>query len=133
MTKLENLLVELSKELTYSPGDFGAKVEGGKLLLPEGVYNQVTDFGTYFRAEDILGMLQTFPSYKNLIAQELGWDIELVNMACEKLGDLLRPYVDDIYFKKSEPKKMVYGVTESPEHKQVFGETKEHIDNQKKN
>lgn len=96
-------MVEESAELNSSPGNFGGKIQGGKLLLPNDVYT----FFDEAQATDDAGILiathQHFPSYKNLLAKHLGWKEEEVQKAYENLVDLVRDHVPERYLNWKPP------------------------------
>ena len=90
---IEHILAEPSTQLNYSRGDFGAKIENGKLLLPEGVYQLVTNDGDCRDAASIASLFDTFPSHKRVIAEGLGWERQEVDAAYQKLFELIKPYI----------------------------------------
>ncbi len=84
MTIDDLLQIESSAELNYSPGDFGAKIEKGKLLLPTEVYEALTGGGEY-RLElhyEIVSVFENnFYDFRGDVAGKLGWSREEVETA----------------------------------------------------
>ena len=88
MTVDELLAVEISEQLTYAPGDFGAKVEDGRLLLPRRVYevfatHEESDLG--YAYEIICAFENRSYDFRADVVKELGWKREEVETAYEKL------------------------------------------------
>jgi|SRR3989338_2233206 len=94
--KLE-LLIEESADLTSSPGDFGGKVESGKLLLPREIYNFFDGLGGTHDAGILIATYQHFPSQRKVLAEQLGWKEEEVQKAYENLVELVQDYVPESY------------------------------------
>ena len=105
--KLE-LMVEQSSELKCSPGDFGAKIVDDTLLLPEEVYSFFVKAQATRNAGSLVATYQHFPSYKKLLAKELGWEVGEVQEAYENLVELVRDYVPERYLKWG-PRQYVMG------------------------
>lgn len=112
--KLEWLLAEPSPEARYSKGDFGAKVEGGKLLLPGELYAGLTNNGNLRSAEEIVAIFEYFPSYQRTVAEKLGWSEEEVRTAYQGFVALVRPHIDPQFFEKREPIVRGMGIRKSP-------------------
>jgi hypothetical protein len=72
------------------PGDFGAKVEGGQLLLPGGVVDLFAAQGVRSAAE-LLSWLEAFPS---AVAAEMRWNPTDVGRATARVRALLRNHMD---------------------------------------
>ena len=95
--KLE-LRVEESAELSSTPGDFGGKIEGNKLLLPQKVYTFFVKAQATRNAGILIAAYQHFSSiYPRLLAAHLGWKKEDVQKAYEGLVDLVRDHVPERY------------------------------------
>ena len=127
--KLE-LWVEESAELSSSPGDFGGKVQDGKLLLPQNVYKLFDDLRATHDAGSLIATYQHFPSYKKVLAEHLGWKEEEVQKAYENLVDLVRDHVPERYLNWSPPKR-AYGAM--PPDPSYIGKTPRQLKNKKKN
>lgn len=119
--KLE-LMVEESAELASLPGNFGGKVEDGKLLLPQNIYQFFYKAQATRDAGILIATYQHFPSYKKLLAEHLGWDEQKVQEAYENLVELVRDYVPERYLNWNPPKR-VYGVM--PPNQNYIGKTPE--------
>jgi hypothetical protein len=84
------LVIESSPQSTPPRrGDFGAFVEGGRLLVPRKL-RQLLEEGQITTAEDFVAFLQVFSSS---IADNLGWEISEVDAARGILLDLLKSHV----------------------------------------
>ena len=92
--KLE-LMVEGSPDLNYRPGDFGGKIENGKLLLPQQIYNFFDELGGTHDAGVLIATYQHWPSQREVLARQLGWKEEEVQQAYEGLVDLVRDHVPE--------------------------------------
>jgi hypothetical protein len=91
--------------LDFRPGDFGAAVVGGDLMLPEDIVNVLASHGVRTAAE-LVSYLQTFPS---AVAHELHWTVSDVMKGLTSLGGQLRGYVDDAILNPPQRPKMGYG------------------------
>jgi len=100
--KLE-LMVEESRELSCSPGNFGGKLEEGKLLLPQNVYKLFDDLHATRDAGILIATYQHFSVYKRMLAEHLGWKEEEVQKAYESLVDLVRDHVPERYLNWNPP------------------------------
>ena len=88
MTLDELLPVESSATLTYAPGNFGAKIEKGKLLLPSEVYevlasHEESELG--YAYEIICAFENRSYDFKAEVAGAVGWRREEIETAYEKL------------------------------------------------
>jgi len=87
-------------------GDFGATVEGGKLLMPRLVVQRL-HVGQIRTAEDLIGFLQVFPAS---LASDLGWDVSDVHAARRRLLETLRAYLPPEFFAEEPAFTPRYGV-----------------------
>lgn len=84
----ELLPVDSSAALKYSPGDFGAKIEEGKLLLPPPVYEVLAsheESRLEYAYEIICAFENKSYDFRGDVAGALGWSKEEVDTAYQKL------------------------------------------------
>lgn len=94
--------------LTSSPGDFGARLAGETLRLPENVYALAFQSGmTELGADMFVGsVLQHFP---NACAAALGWSRADYDRALGALRDLLRPHLSERTLNPTPPRPFATG------------------------
>lgn len=79
------------------PGDFGARLAGGRLWLPREIVEPLSRFSVR-TAEDLLAYVGAFPS---AIAEALGWRLDEVERARESLVSALREHLDPALFERT--------------------------------
>lgn len=102
---MNDILVASVSEKHAYPSDFGAKVSGTTLLVPENVASALKRLSVR-SAEEFVSYLRTFPS---ALAQELGWDVSEVVKAREALVNELRGIVSDELLDSPPPRRRGYG------------------------
>jgi hypothetical protein len=94
----------LSKNRVARPGDFSASVRGNAIEAPEEVYDAARKLSLH-DAVQLISFLYSFPS---AFAAEMGWTIDDVLRARDRLTDLLRGRIPDALLKPTVVKR-TYG------------------------
>ncbi len=74
-----------------------------KLFIPSEVYGLLTNNSSNYGATEVVACFETFPTYKEHVAEELGWKNEDFDKAYKIFCDLVRPYVPDVFFEPPTP------------------------------
>ena len=87
-------------------GDLGATVEAETLKLPAEVIRSLAA-SQVRTAEELLSLLQAFPG---ALAGALGWELEDIQAAKQRLRETLRGHLRPEFFRDEPPLKRRYGV-----------------------
>jgi|HubBroStandDraft_6_1064221.scaffolds.fasta_scaffold529700_2 hypothetical protein len=93
-----------------SAGDFGAKVQGDRLLVPRRL-GTVLISNHLDTAEDFVSYMQSFPT---ALAAQLGWTVEDVVRARTRLLEVLRGLLPDEFLDPEPPPPRGYGALRPP-------------------
>lgn len=85
------ILIELDAKLEASPGNFGARILGRELHVPEKIGVALEHLGVG-SAEEFVSMTFSFPT---ALCSELGWTPHNLAMAREGLIAVLRGHIDE--------------------------------------
>jgi len=88
---MPTMFVEPTTESHAQKSDFGARVSGEKLLVPQDVA-AVLQKASVRTAEEFLSFVASFPA---ALARELGWNVEDVRLASDRLRATLQGLVRD--------------------------------------
>lgn len=88
---MELQIVPMTGYSTIPIGDFGARLDGRKLLVPQRIHDALQR-RRLITAEQLLAFTQTDPGP---LAADLGWSEQDMLRACETLFATLRGHVDD--------------------------------------
>ncbi|MBI5398490.1 hypothetical protein HZB03_03425 [Candidatus Woesearchaeota archaeon] len=110
--KLETLVIEQSLTTAHSAvGDFCAEVSGSKPYVPKDIVDFLCERNIH-TAEEFISLAYSFPSS---FVDALGWRIDDVTSAGEKLAITLRGHVDDAILNPGPAPKRAYCALPPPD------------------